>query len=71
MKWEDEIKPKSLGGLGFGSLVHKKLALLAKWWWRFGVKKEALWRKVSVSKYGEDNWGWVPKFVFKYRRLGC
>lgn len=32
MKWKDVIKPKFLGGLGFGSLVQKNWDLLAKWW---------------------------------------
>ena len=42
---------------------------LMKWWWTFGEKKEALWRKVIketlwrkviASKYGEDKRGWWP-----------
>ena len=54
MKWKDVIKLKFLGGLGFGSLEHKNWALLAKLWWRFGEEKDALWRRIIVSKYGED-----------------
>ena len=27
------------------------------------------WKKIIVSKYGEDEWGWVPKCVPKYRLL--
>ena len=52
------IKPKSSGGLGLGSLENKNLALLAKSWWRFGEEKEAFWRRLIASKYGEDKWGW-------------
>ena len=61
MKWIEVIKPKSNGRLIIGSLENKNLALLAKWWWRFGAKNEALWRRIVASKYGEDKWGWWPK----------
>lgn len=30
-------------------------------------KKNAFWRRVIVSKYGVDRWGWVPKRVPRYR----
>lgn len=50
MKWCDVIKPISPGGLGMVNLELKNWALLAKWWWRFRVKRDALWRKVVVSK---------------------
>ena len=48
--WSEVIKPKSKGGLGLGSLENKNLALLAKWWWRFGKEKEALWRRLIAIK---------------------
>lgn len=46
----------------------KNWTLLAKW--RFGEEKWALWRRVIVSKYGEDKRGWVPKGVPRYRLSG-
>ena len=58
------IKPKSSGGFDLGSLENKNWALLAKWWWRFGEEKEALWRRLIASKYGKDKWGWWPKLVW-------
>lgn len=51
------IKPIFVGGLGLASLELRIWACLAKWWWRFGAKRDALWRKVVVSKYGEDDGG--------------
>ena len=27
-------------------------ALLGKWFWRFGIEKDALWRQVIEIKYG-------------------
>lgn len=38
--------------MGLGGLQLKNWALLAKWWWRFGEEKGALWKKVIESKYG-------------------
>lgn len=45
----------------------KIFTLLAKGWWRYGDEKEALWRRIIVSKYREDVWGWVPNKVPRYR----
>lgn len=60
------IKPIFVGGLGLASLELRIWACLAKWWWRFGAKRDALWRKVVVSKYGEDGGGWSPSKVPRY-----
>lgn len=70
MKWSKVVKPKFASGLGISCHRFKNCALLVKWWWRFGDEKEALWRKVIVSKYGDDEWGWVPKMVPRYRVSG-
>ena len=43
--------PKSLGGLGFGNLLHKNLGLLAKWTWRYLNEPQSLWRAVVSEKY--------------------
>lgn len=45
------------------------MSLLMKWWWRFG-EKEALWRKVIATKYGEDRWGRWPSPGPRHRRSG-
>lgn len=42
------MKYKSYEGLGSGSLVHKNYAKL--WWTK---EREALRRRINVSKYGE------------------
>uniref|UniRef100_A0A2N9G2I3 Reverse transcriptase zinc-binding domain-containing protein n=1 Tax=Fagus sylvatica TaxID=28930 RepID=A0A2N9G2I3_FAGSY len=34
-------------------------ALLGKWLWRFGMEKEAFWRKVIMAKYGIMEGGWM------------
>ena len=38
-------------------------ALLGKWLWRFGLEKDALWRKVIEVKYGYRWGGWHSNFV--------
>lgn len=38
----------------------KNEALLSKWWWRFGVEKDLLWRVVLESKYGYSKKDWLP-----------
>ena len=52
MKSDKVIKPKVAGGLGLGSLGFKNWSMFAKWWWRFGEERDALWRRVIVEKYG-------------------
>lgn len=47
--------------MSLGNLEKKKKknwALLAKWKWRFGNEKEALWRKIIAIKYGRTNGFW-------------
>lgn len=50
------VKPKSSRGLGLENLLVKRWALLAKWLGSFSEEREALWRKIIISKYGEDEW---------------
>lgn len=56
-------------GLGLGKLESKNWALLAKWWWRFMEERDTLWRRVTVTKYGVDEWGWIPSRVLRYKVL--
>lgn len=60
VKWSLVCKPKRYSGLGISSLFHKNLALLAKWWWRYGIDEKALWKKLIVDKYGLGETSWVP-----------
>ncbi|XVF73335.1 hypothetical protein PTKIN_Ptkin12aG0193100 [Pterospermum kingtungense] len=52
--WESICQPKRFGGLDIVDLKLKNRALLNKWVWRYGVEKEALWRKVISDKYGGE-----------------
>ncbi|CAI9279463.1 unnamed protein product [Lactuca saligna] len=61
--WDVVLEPKERGGLGVGSLVSLKWALLFKWLWRFKIDLDALW---SV------NWRWkkVPSDSREINELG-
>lgn len=50
--WARLELPKLLGGLGVGNLLHRNLALLFKWHWRFLTEPKALWRNIIADKYG-------------------
>lgn len=73
IKWSEVVKAKALGGMVLGCFTLKNHDLLAKWWWRFGVETEALWRRriIIVSKFGKGKRRWVPSRVPRYRRFGC
>ncbi|KAJ0599393.1 putative RNA-directed DNA polymerase [Helianthus annuus] len=59
--WESMILPKEKGGIGIGSLKDANIALLAKWWWRFKVDKNSIWRKVIWSFHNNArSWSFIP-----------
>lgn len=45
------------------NLELKNWAILVKWWWRFGEERDALWNKIVVSKYGEEELGCVMSLI--------
>ncbi|XVE88638.1 hypothetical protein DITRI_Ditri19aG0085600 [Diplodiscus trichospermus] len=52
VQWSDICNSIDNGGLGIVDLKLKNRALMNRWIWRFGVEKDALWRKVVDAKYG-------------------
>ena len=58
--WDKICTPIANGGLGIRKLTTFNKALLGKWLWRFGKEEDRLWRRVVVSKYGEE-WGDGPQ----------
>ena len=56
VRWAIVFTPPSLGGLGLRKARLFNDALLGKWLWRFGIEKDALWRRVIEVKYGCE-WG--------------
>ncbi|KAJ0895798.1 putative RNA-directed DNA polymerase [Helianthus annuus] len=57
--WNDIMAPKELGGAGLGSLKEANYALLAKWWWRFKMENDSIWKKVVWSIH-HHNRSWSP-----------
>uniref|UniRef100_A0A2N9EVU3 Reverse transcriptase domain-containing protein n=1 Tax=Fagus sylvatica TaxID=28930 RepID=A0A2N9EVU3_FAGSY len=61
VKWDMVCSPYSHGGLAIKNLRRFNEALLGKWLWRFGVERDAFWRKVIMVKYGSLDGGWMSK----------
>ena len=60
VKWAVVCTPVSSGGLGIRKVRLFNEALLEKWLWRFGLEKDALWRRVIEVKYCIDGVVGVP-----------
>ena len=58
--WDKVCAPIANGGLGIRKITTFNKALLGKWLWQFGKEEDRLWKRVVVSKYGED-WGDGPQ----------
>jgi hypothetical protein len=58
VNWNQICAPVRYGGLGVRSLLTFNQALLGKWLWRFGVERDALWRRVIAEKFGSVGGGW-------------
>ncbi|RVW49587.1 Transposon TX1 uncharacterized 149 kDa protein [Vitis vinifera] len=49
VNWDVVCKPKSRGGLGFGKISMRNVALLGKWLWRYPREGSALWHQMVSS----------------------
>lgn len=49
--WNIIQLPKSLGGLSIGNIIHKNIAMLSKWIWRFLQDPSPFWCAVIREKY--------------------
>ena len=54
--WDKFCTHIANGGFGIRKITTFNKALLGKWLWQFGKEEDWLWRRVVVSKYGEE-WG--------------
>uniref|UniRef100_A0A2N9IJT9 Protein-lysine N-methyltransferase FSB_LOCUS52282 n=1 Tax=Fagus sylvatica TaxID=28930 RepID=A0A2N9IJT9_FAGSY len=63
VKWSQVCTPIQSGGLGVKNLRRFNQALLGKWLWRYGMERDAYWRKVVEAKYGNMWGGWCTKVV--------
>ncbi|GKU91277.1 hypothetical protein SLEP1_g5176 [Rubroshorea leprosula] len=51
LSWEKVCRNRSEGGLGVPNLDYRNIALLGKWWDRFGKEEGSLWKKVVIDKF--------------------
>ena len=58
VSWDVVCKLKAKGGLRFGKISLRNLALLGKWLWRYPRESLALWHQVILSIYGTHSNGW-------------
>ena len=69
--WQKMTSPKTVGGLGIGSLKAANTALLVKWWWRLKVDNQALWATVITTIHGvteRDSSSLANTSLVKYRQ---
>ena len=55
-----------VGGLGFGKISLRNLALLGKWLWRYLRESTTLWHQVILSIYGTHSNGWDANTLVKW-----
>uniref|UniRef100_A0A2N9I2D6 Reverse transcriptase domain-containing protein n=1 Tax=Fagus sylvatica TaxID=28930 RepID=A0A2N9I2D6_FAGSY len=63
VSWATICEPICNGGLVIRNLRRFNQALLGKWLWRYGLERDALWRRVVEAKYGSLRGGWCSKEV--------
>lgn len=51
VSWDIVQAPKNQGGLGIGNFLHKNLAMLFKWIWRYFKDPNQFWCRAVKSKY--------------------
>ena len=61
VKWDQICRPYFQGGLAIKNIRQFNAALLGKWLWRFGVERDAVWKRVIMEKYGSMEGGWMSK----------
>ncbi|RVW72587.1 hypothetical protein VitviT2T_011580 [Vitis vinifera] len=66
VRWDVMCKPKEIGGLGFGNISLRNLALLGKWLWRYPREGSALWHQVILSIYGSHSNGWDANTIERW-----
>ena len=66
VSWDVVCKPKLRGGLGFGKISERNVALLGKWLWRYPREDSALWHQVILSIYGSHSNGWDVNNIVRW-----
>ncbi|RVW17872.1 putative ribonuclease H protein [Vitis vinifera] len=66
VRWDVVCKPKAIGGLGFGNISWRNLALLGKWLWRYPREGSVLWHQVILSIYGSHSNSWDANTLVRW-----
>ena len=66
VSWDAVCKPKTKGGLGFGKISVRNVALLGKWLWRYPREGSALCHQVILSIYGSHSNGWDVNNIVRW-----
>ena len=66
VSWDVVCNPKVKGGLGFGKISLRNLALLGKWLWRYPRESSALWHQVILSFYETHSNGWDANSIVRW-----
>ncbi|RVX05015.1 putative mitochondrial protein [Vitis vinifera] len=66
VSWDIVCKSRVKGGLGFGKISLRNLALLGKWLWRYPRKSTTLWHQVILSIYGTHTNGWDANILVRW-----
>ena len=70
LSWSIVCMEKTKRDLGFRNLPSFNKALLGKWSWRYATKRDPLWKRVIVGKYGQEDGGWCMKRVRERYEVG-
>ena len=60
VNWGCVTLKKEQGGVGIRRLREMNVSLLLKWWWKFGVERNSLWKRIICSKSQDSMEGWMP-----------
>ena len=66
VSWDIVCNPKVKGGLEFGKISLRNLALLGKWLWRYPRESSAMWHQVILSIYGTHSNGWDANTIVRW-----
>ena len=60
VNWQKVTRSKNCEGLNVRKIRVMNDCLLFKLWWRCGIEKESLWRRLISAKYGRGESQWLP-----------
>ena len=66
VSWDVVCNSKATGGLGFGKISRRNLALLGKWLWRYPRVSSAPWHQVILSIYGTHCNDWDANTIVRW-----